>query len=40
MRLWLDKAEVIRDGLSTRVTILEIQLEWISISETSDREES
>ena len=40
MRPWLDKAEVLRDGLSTRVTFLEIQLERIRIVKTSDREES
>ena len=40
MRCRLDKAEVLRDGLSTRVMISKIQLEWTSITETSDREES
>ena len=40
MRPWLDKAEVLRYGLSTRVTIPEIQLGRINIAETSDREES
>ena len=33
-------AVALRDGLSTRVTIPEIRLEWISIAETSDKEES
>ena len=34
----LDKTEVLRDGLLTRVAILEIQLKQISIAEMSDRE--
>ena len=40
MHPWLGKAEVLRDGLSTRVTFSEIQLERISIAKTSDMEES
>ena len=40
MRPQLDKVEVLRDGLSTRVTIPKIQLKGISIAETSDGEES
>ena len=36
----LDKAEVLRGSLSTRVTFQKILLGWISIAETSDREES
>ena len=39
MRPRLDKVEVLRDSLSTRVTFQEIQLGWISIVGTSDREE-
>ena len=35
----LNKVEVLRDGLSARVTILEIQLGRTSIAETSDKEE-
>ena len=33
----LGRAEVLKDGLSMRLTFPEIQLEWISIAETSDR---
>ena len=40
MRPWLDKAEVLRNGLSMRVTIPEIQLKRTSIAKTSDRKES
>ena len=36
----LGKAEVRRGSLSTRVMFREILLGWISIAETSDREES
>ena len=36
----LDKVEVLKDGLSTRVTIPKILLELISIAKMSDREES
>ena len=35
----LGKAEVLRDGMSTRVTFSEIQLERISIAETPDMEQ-
>ena len=38
MRPRLDKTKVLRDGLLTRVAILEIQLKRINIVETSDRE--
>ena len=39
MRPRLSRAEVLKDGLSTRLTFSEIQLEWISIAETLDRKE-
>ena len=39
MHLRLGKAEVLRDGLSTRLMFSEIQLEQKSIAETSDRGE-
>ena len=37
MRSWLGRVEVLKDGLSTRLTFPEIQLEQISIAEISDR---
>ena len=40
MRPQLDIVEVLWDGPSTRVTIPEIQLGQINITEISDREES
>jgi len=36
----LDKAEILRDGFSARVTIPKIQLERTSIAETLDKEKS
>ena len=36
----LDEVEVLKDGLLTKVMIPEIQLEQISIVETSDKEKS
>ena len=36
----LDEVEVLKDGLLIKVMIPEIQLEQISIVETSDREKS
>ena len=39
MRPRLGRAEVLKDGLSTRLTFPEIQLEWISIAEKLDRKE-
>ena len=40
MHLRLDKVEVLKDSLSTRVMFQEILLGLISIAETSDRGES